>query len=226
MLLNPFNSSQILIVGNDNDLKFMLNDWLSIHGWSVDRLSSFDRFQIIAAETLAIVLIDSRVGAEAWTNSVAKIRDLDGPVAGVPMILLDAETPRTMAGVSDFLELPLDRIKTLAMIEQWCGPLEDHGFRSLSNPHYRLTRLSGRTVADDLLGRFADQLEGAMDYLDHPDRTSSIPHQLTGLAGMIGYDALSRDWRAIDDGKAVDYEPIRFRMTEAIEQIRAKIFAR
>jgi hypothetical protein len=96
----------------------------------------------------------------------------------------------------------------------------------MSNPHYRLMRLSGRDVADDLLCRFADQLESAMDYLDHPDRASPIPHQLSGLAGMIGYDALSRDWRAIDEGEAVDHKQVRFRMAKAIQQIRAKISVR
>ncbi len=215
----------IWIISDDKHLKILLNDWLSIHGWQVDAISQFDRFQIITGDEPVMILLDSRIGAKNWTECVVRIRALDGPAAAVPIILLAAEEARSTAGLAGCLLLPLDREKTLAMIEQWCGPLDDHDFRSLSNPHYRLTRLSGRAIADDLLARFADQLDAAMDYLDHPDQGASIPHQIAGLAGMIGYDALGQKWRAIDDGDAVDHDVLRREMAETIQQIRTKISA-
>lgn len=215
--------SDLIILSANKALGDQLSDWVSPHGWRSTVLPDASPIYSLGEIVPALFIVDHDEGGGRWQRWVADIRDRTGPVAGTPILLMaDAATPLA-PGVSAILPVPLDRETALATIRCWAGPLDDHGFRDLANPHYRLVRLGGRTVADGLIARFIDHLDRALAWLDDPVPGSPVPHQVAGLAGMIGYDEISRIWRAIDAGDSFDAAALRARIDAAIDRMRGDI---
>jgi len=195
-------------------LQEQIDGWLGPHGWLCVGATTMSELDIAEGQLIALFLLDGAAGADDCAAQVQAIRALNGPASGTPILLagVDGTVP---SGVSALLPVPLVRDSALATLEHWVGPLADHGFRDLANPYYRLMRLGGRTTADGLLSSFADQLRDALAWLDAPDPASPLPHQIAGLAGMVGFQSLSEHWRAIDIGDSADPEATRA-LTEAV----------
>jgi CheY-like chemotaxis protein len=219
------NTSQVLVIGHDKALKMLLDDWLSVFGWTCVQWDMSQDFGKISHSAKALILLDGRMDARAWRNMVAHIRGSENVIAGAPIVLLCDTEIEPENGVSGCLTLPLSRERLMDTVAHWCGSLHDHAFRSLANPHYRLVRLSGQTVADELILSFADHLEEALTYLDERNPDPRVPHQIAGLAGMIGYDDLSRAWRALDAGETVDRNAIRLQTAVIAEQIKNRFIS-
>ncbi|MBN8831780.1 MAG: hypothetical protein J0G94_14435 [Sphingomonadales bacterium] len=208
----------LAMLGSAKSLQGQLKAWLEPHGWACIAADDVTDPAIAAEGMIALFLLDS--ADPSYAGHVLRIRAAPLPLGATP-ILLVRDAPAPPEGVSAIVPAPLDRASTLAVIEQWAGPLRDHGFRSPDNPAYRLVRLGGRAVADRLLARFAEQLTEALAWLDAPDPESRLPHQIAGVAGMIGFERLSAHWRAIDAGDAADPEAARAHTQAVIARIRS-----
>jgi hypothetical protein len=209
--------SCLAVLGSAGFSVSQLATWLEPHGWRCIVAQDIDDPTIARTGSIALFLLDGTDPSHA--AQVKRIRAAQLPLGATP-ILLVSDVPALPEGVSAILAAQFERSATLATIEQWAGPLDDHGFRSLDNPAYRLVRLGGRAVADRLLDRFADQLTQALAWLDAPDSASGLPHQIAGLAGMVGFDRLSAQWRAIDAGESPDLNVARALTAEVITLIR------
>lgn len=217
--------SRLSVLGGDGRPATLLESWLSPHGWATAYSVDTSGLDLITPPLPALIVIDGAASRATRTGWVTYIRALDGPAASTPILLVSTTPAEPEPGISAMLPAPLEREATLALIAQWCGPLDDHGFRSLDDPHYRLVRMGGRALADGLIGRFADQLEEALAYLDAPEADSPVPHQIAGAAGLMGYRDIGSVWRAIDAGERVDHDTVRRQTLAAIAEIRRRLSA-
>ncbi|CAN5178130.1 hypothetical protein BH10PSE13_BH10PSE13_15230 [soil metagenome] len=207
------HDSRLLLLGSDAILRAAIEDWLAPIGWicvasaSPDALfdADADAPSHAHARIPALALLDGRdVDAAGGARWIAAVRALPGIGAGTPVLLLaDAAAP-SCAGVVGRIDLPLDRVVARPTLEQWAGPLADHGFRDGGNPHYRLVRLAGRVQADDLISGFADHLEDALARAGRGESLRPIAHRIAGLAGLIGFGELTPLWSALDHDPSAD----------------------
>lgn len=213
------DNSTLVVVGRNGEIKNQLDKWLSQDGWHCVQADALLHRATNPDESVALFVLDGSEGdaqCEAW---ISTIRAQDNPNAGAP-ILLVSQNAANIIGASALIIAPMEREATLSTIANWAGELTDHSFRDLDNPHYRLLRLGGRDVANEMLARLADSLDQALDYLEAPDRTSPLPHQIAGFSGMLGYHELSRHWRAIDGGDSADLEAAKAETRAVLRQIR------
>lgn len=221
-MINRSTSNCFAFFGN-KALKSLLDDWLSDHGWwSLSCADPADIETVAGDAPPALIIIDEISTRPVWRDWVARLRTVDGPLAGTPILLVTADENMVGHGISAILPVPLAREATLAILENWAGALNDHDFRTLDNPHYRLVRLGGRDVANGLIARFADQLEQARAWLDTPELEPRLPHQIAGLAGMLGYADISESWRAIDGGDSFDSAAVRAQIDAVIARIQGR----
>ncbi|HEX7820432.1 MAG TPA: hypothetical protein VF463_07415 [Sphingobium sp.] len=193
-----------MILHREDGLCGFWRRWLEPLGWTCDCRGAGDDFMLAADDCPALIMMDAALEAKLRTAFLSTLRAMPGPVAGTPVLLLaDADAPG-QNGAQGRIGLPLRREHALGVIEHWAGPLEDHIFRDLSSPHYRLVRLAGRTSADRLLLSFANHVEAALGRLDGTQDIARAAHDIAGLAGTLGYGELSRLWSAVERGESVD----------------------
>jgi two-component system OmpR family response regulator len=148
----------------------------------------------------AIILFDGDIGIEAVNSTIRQIRALLGFAAGIPTILLAEADFESVGGLSDRMDPPLDSKGIVAAIENWVGPIDNHGFRHAENPQYRMMRLAGRERAALLFSGFAQSLADALRAIDEGQSITRVAHNIAGMAGTMGYTSLSRQWSAVDHG--------------------------
>ncbi len=214
-----FLGSVALVLSDDRTICVLLDQWFEPAGWRFDCIAPDDDLSR-HADGLALVIIDRAVDAMVRTEFVAKIRAMPGPIAGTPLLLLcDPDSP-AQAGVAGRIERPLQRDDVAEAMEIWAGPLEDHLFRTPSNPLYRLVRLAGRTSAGRLFASFADHAESALASLDRGEDVKRTAHNIAGLAGTMGFADVSRLWSAIERDESADLEEARIATRAVLEDVR------
>jgi hypothetical protein len=140
------------------------------------------------------------MGAGVIASTIGKIRDLPGFAAGAPALLYAEADFEPVGGVSDRIDPPLSEAGLVAAIENWAGPIRDHAYRHEDNPPYRMVRLAGRERASALFSGFGRSLSEALEALDEGQNITRIAHNIAGMAGTMGFAALSKQWSLVDHG--------------------------
>ncbi|HEX7783135.1 MAG TPA: hypothetical protein VF509_10045 [Sphingobium sp.] len=192
--------STLSILTRDVFLVEQVAGWLTPHGWFCQ--ASHDEEQAVAHihDGAAIILLDGAMGVEIIASTIGRIRELHGFVAGTPTLLYAEADFEPVAGVSNRIDPPLSEVGLVAGIEDWVGRVGDHGFRHADNPPYRMMRLAGRERASALFVGFARSLSEALDALNEGQNITRIAHNIAGMAGTMGFAALSKQWSAVDHG--------------------------
>lgn len=197
-------NSLFLLLGGDAILRASVDDWLGRAGWTGATIDHQD--DLVGTPVPALALLDGRridAPAEA-ARWIAAVRALPGVAAGTPVMLVaDAHAP-SCAGIAGRIDLPLDPATARPVVEQWCGPIADHGFRDAANPHYRLVRLAGRVQADALMRGFADHLANTIADAERGEPLGPAAHRIAGLAGLVGFGELTPLWSALDRDESAD----------------------
>lgn len=194
------DTSLFLILSEDGVLAAHVNDLLDRFGWTCRREPGLDRM----AERPAAVLVDGRDARAAET--IAQIRGLEPPLNGTPILTLAMEPA---GGPGGGLAFPLDDEDLLRRLRGCAGPLDDHALRAEPwSARYRLIRLLGLDGADAMLRG----LRAALG-------EEASAHRLAGIAGMCGFDDLSRAWSRVDRGEEGALEPARAASREAAAEI-------
>lgn len=192
--------SILSILSSDAELIERAAGWLAPYGWSCRGGSNEDEAVTHIGEGAAIILLDGDMGAALIASTIGKMRDLPGFAAGAPALLYAEADFEPVGGVSDRIDPPLSEASLVAAIENWAGPVRDHDFRHEDNPPYRMVRLAGRERASALFTGFARSLAEALEALDEGQNITRIAHNIAGMAGTMGFAALSRQWSLVDHG--------------------------
>jgi hypothetical protein len=215
-------SSKLLIFTDEPALAGLLEGWIAPFGWQVRRMDMLlaDPSPVAASPAPAIVLVDGRSRPERVLAVLRHIRGLPGPQAGVPILLCAPADGPDVTGVNDRIDLPMEEAICLEALQLWAGPLADHGYRDITDPRYRLTRLAGSVRADALMDNFAESLSAALDQIAQGGDLRKTAHQIVGMAGTIGYDQLGKAWTAVDRGVDDALEPARIMAENVLRSLR------
>jgi len=203
-----------------------IDDWLAPLGWIAANAARPDAISGLqfGDRTPALVLLDGRMaaGEEKGARWIAAVRALSGLAAGTPILLMADGAAPMCAGVAGRIDLPLDPVAARPVLEQWAGPLADHGFRDVGNPHYRLIRLAGRAQADALVKGFAEHLEDALACAGRGDPLGGIAHRIAGLSGLVGFGELTPLWSLLDRDESADPASALHASRAVLEAIRCR----
>ena len=192
--------SILSILSVDAELVERAAGWLAPYGWSCRGGLEEDQAVTHIGEGAAIILLDGGMGAGIIASTIGKIRDLPGFAAGAPALLYAEADFEPVGGVSDRIDPPLSEANLVAAIENWTGPVKDNAYRHEANPPYRMVRLAGRERASALFSGFARSLAEALEALDEGQNITRIAHNIAGMAGTMGFAALSKQWSRVDHG--------------------------
>ncbi|QUT04888.1 Hpt domain-containing protein [Sphingobium phenoxybenzoativorans] len=192
--------SALTVLSRDDALQQWITGVLAPFGWSCLQASDIEAAAAHAKDGAAIILLDGAAGAKTIAAAITEIRALPGFAAGIPAILYAEADFEPVGGMNDRIDPPLDQARFMAMLENWSGPVSDHPFRDAENPQYRMVRLAGRERAASLFAGFARSLTEALNALDEGQNIGRIAHNIAGMAGTMGFAALSKQWSTVDHG--------------------------
>ncbi|MCE7796648.1 Hpt domain-containing protein [Sphingobium sufflavum] len=218
--MQAIRGSHAILLLADDILKAQFRQWLEPHGWVCDFRDTDEELRLSPDDAPAIVLMDAAIDGDRLAGHLAAIRATAGPAAGTPVLLLAPPGHAGVKGVSGRIDTPPDRERAIALIAHWTGPLDDHGFRDLSAPHYRLVRLAGQESAARLLLSFAGHAEAALARMDAGEDVKRAAHDLAGLAGTLGFGALSAAWSAIERDESDDPDAARAATRATIQSLK------
>ncbi len=136
-----------------------------------------------------IVLIVAGESVEEMLTLAADIRRRDDPLAHAPIIAMgEPVAPDALIdGWVPLVPMPSD---WQHLLDAW-APVDDTTLD-------RLGGIFGRTEIETLALRFRDLLVDALA-IQHPADRVGIAHRIAGMAGTLGFAALSAAWNAAGD---------------------------
>lgn len=213
-----FDNDRIVMISDDGGQCTVLQLWLNCFGWRSEVCHSV-AISSVSTSSPALFIIDDSVADAERTRLIATLRAPGCASAGTPILLLCDPDMADQPGTSGRIVLPLVQSDALAVIENWTGPLGRHDFRALDNPHYRLVRLAGWTLASRLLVNFVHHLGEALGVLGAGQDVRRTAHVVAGLAGPLGFAKLSETWAAIERGESGDIDGAIAASDEVMAQI-------
>jgi two-component system OmpR family response regulator len=151
----------------------------------------------------ALILMDVDLPGLDGYATAARIRKVGEWAAICPIIAFTTgsrERGPADKVTDDHLAKPFTATELLRMIDKWMGAI---GGTAEHDPTARLATLLGPEATADLVDRFHAQLETASLSAARGDEdVGRIAHRIGGLAGTLGYAALSAAWLAVEHGAA------------------------
>ena len=144
----------------------------------------------------ALIIMDIDMPRCDGFEATQAIRACDAPLSGVPILVYsatsfdDAEIVRR--GMDGRVPKPCTHDQLIAAIEPWLHDGQMAGAK-------RLAGIFGEDELRRLIAGLRDQLAAAVDELN----LVAIPrsaHRISGLAGTLGFAAVSASWLALSEG--------------------------
>jgi two-component system, sensor histidine kinase and response regulator len=218
--LDPIRGAHILLV-EDNDINRQVAvELLESEGfvvWTADSgRGALDMLSGASASLLPeLVLMDIQMPEMDGYTATARIRDLSGPAAGIPIVAMTAHALQSerekclAAGMIDHIAKPIDPQRLFQVLAKWIAPGKRETVSPKAStaamavdfagllPHFDtaagLSRVAGnQTLYRDLLVRFAGKHAGADSQLcelirqGRPAEAGALAHSLKGIAGNLG----------------------------------------
>lgn len=161
----------------------------------------------IGPAIILIALDNSKADDE---NLAATIRRADGAAGRVPILDWSAGATHS-PDVDEIVPRPCAPEVLIAACERWRP-------ERLPDAFARLQGAFGDAEASGLLDRFRQQLLDALDALAM-ERPCDLAHRVAGMAGMLGFTALGRQWLRLSEGESVDRISLRYATRRAVVAI-------
>jgi CheY-like chemotaxis protein len=185
-----------LVVDDEPANRLFINKVLASSGWRVIEATNGEEAIVAArqaAPDLVVMDIDMPV-RDGWSATDA-IRAGDTPLSSVPILafttlkLTDGDLLRR--GMDGRVPKPCTPEQLIAATARWRPDGEMSGAKKLAD-------VFGREELAGLVERFRDQLADAIDAID--DGNVSMAHRIAGVAGTLGFAAVSASWLALSEG--------------------------
>lgn len=158
------------------------------------------------------VIADLRAAAD-WTREVPIIAFTTiGPAAGAQHFI--------DRGFDGLLSKPFAASDLIALVRRWVPvelPVIAEGDRAS-----QLADLLGREAADAMIDRMRTNLLEAVETIDAGGDERALGHRLGGLAGTLGFPALSAAWLALEDGGMALWPTARAITEETVARLGAR----
>lgn len=188
---------------------------LSATGWAVaEAINGEETIAVANARVPDLVIMDIGMPRGDGAHATRMIRGGPAPLASVPilaytMMRLDDAEIRAL-GMDGRVPKPCTPEVLAAAAAHWRPDCETAGA-------HRLAEVFGVAELASLVARFRAQLADAVVKLDAGDVTAA--HRIAGVAGTLGFAAVSASWVAVSEGDVASRDQARRDARIAIAQI-------
>lgn len=187
----------VLVVDDEEANRLFVRRVLEHSGWRVAEAADGNEAIDSARRTLpSLIVMDIDMPRCDGFAATGAIRAADAPLRDVPilvysaMALTDAEI--SARGMDGRIPKPCTPDQLIAAVDPWLQGGELAGVQ-------RLAGIFGEEELRRLIGGLRDQLAAAVGELDAV-AIPSTAHRIAGVAGTLGFAAVSASWLALSEG--------------------------
>lgn len=184
-----------------------------------------DAVAAVRARRYDLILVDIEMPGRDGYQAVADLRAVADWAREVPIIAFTTLGPA--AGEQHFIDRGFDGLLSkpfaasdlIALLRRWVPvelPVIGSGDRSS-----QLADLLGREAAEAMIGRMRTNLLEAVEAIDAGGDERALGHRMGGLAGTLGFPALSAAWLALEHGGMALWPTARAITEETIARLGA-----
>lgn len=187
----------ILVVDDALANRVFVRRVLSAAGWAVVEASDGDEAVIVARATLPdLVIMDINMPRSDGKAATRAIRADPPPLCSVPVLAysvlaFDDDEIRQM-GMDGCVAKPCSPDALVATANHWRPADETAGV-------HRLVNVFGEAELVQIVAHFRNELVEAIVELDACSTVSA--HRIAGIAGTLGFDAVSASWLKLSNGQ-------------------------
>jgi hypothetical protein len=197
------------MIGRNPDCHLFLARAFVAGGWQVRMEIDVEAALALAEDRPTLILLTDADGA---AEAAGSLRARSVVAASVPILALaDTGSAEPADGIDAYLTADLAPAALVAEAQSW---QPDEELATVA----RLEAAFGSHEIGALLERFRGELVRTLAALDWYDMADTA-HRLAGIAGTLGFAAVSRDWLAVSEGEAVDRHTIYRHLRVAIATI-------
>lgn len=180
----------------------------------------------VRARPYDLILIDIEMPGRDGYQVATDIRATAEWARLVPIVAFttlrpaDGEQHFIDRGFDDWLAKPFAATDLFALVRRWLGG--DQPAIAVDERRSQLADLLGRDQADAMVDRMLASFAEAVDAIDAGDDERALGHRLGGLAGTLGFPALSAAWLALEDGGRPMWPTARAITQEVIARLGAR----
>lgn len=197
----------ILLIDDEAAYHAIVTVLLAPHGIVVTgAVDSDTAFAAITRDSFELILLDIQLGADDGRELVSSLRRMRPWVAGCPIIAFTTMRPAAGdryfidRGFDGWLPKPFKAAELTALVCRRLGlDLGDISFDGSESP---LVKLLGEEAAATMVERLHAHLAEAVSEIDDGADPRPIGHRIGGLAGTLGFPALSAAWLSLQDNSA------------------------
>ena len=177
----------------------------------------------VRAHIYELILVDIEMPDRDGYQVVADIRAAAIWAQVVPIVAFttlrpaDGERHFIDRGFDGWLAKPFAAADLFALVRRWRGG--EQPAIGADERRSQLADLLGQDQADAMVGRMLASFAEAVEAIDAGDDERVLGHRLGGLAGTLGFPALSAAWLALEDGGRPMWPTARAITQEAIERL-------
>ncbi len=168
----------------------------------------------------ALILMDIEMPDIDGYRTCQMIRARGGWTTICPIIAFTSLKPAAgedhfiSAGLDGYLPKPFAMADIAAVARRWLGVRESAD--EAAKPGDRLAAFLGQEAAGHMIERFHAAIEEAMEAIDGGADAAPLGHRIGGLAGTLGFSALSTAWLTLQDGDDASWPTVRALTREAL----------
>jgi CheY-like chemotaxis protein len=157
----------------------------------------------VMRQRFALVLLDIRLGADDGRELVGSLRRMQPWLAECPIIAFTTMRPTggegyfVERGFDGWLAKPFRADELIGLMRRWIGA--DQVAELADAAGSPLAKLLGEEAARTMIARLHAQLAEAVKAIDDGADPRPIGHRMGGLAGTLGFAALSAAWLSLQD---------------------------
>ncbi|WP_238147242.1 response regulator [Rhizorhabdus dicambivorans] len=195
----------ILLIDDEAAYHAMVSALLGGRGVEVAAVADSDEaLAAVMRQRFALILLDIQLGADDGRELVGSLRRMRPWLADCPIVAFT--TMRPAAGESYFIDRgfdgwlpkPFKAADLIALARRWLGA-DRVGELSEESP---LAKLLGEEAAASMIERLHVHLSEAVAEIDGGADPRPVGHRVGGLAGTLGFPALSAAWLSLQDNSA------------------------
>lgn len=164
-----------------------------------------------------LILMDIRLDGQDGRELVTAVRSASEWNRLCPILAFTADRPGegtqyfVERGFDGWVAKPFEARTLLGTVRRWTSGKATPS----ADPGRKLADLLGAEAADAMIGRFYDGLAEAVASIDAGADPGPLGHRIGGLAGTLGFSALSAAWLSLQDSTSA-WPTVRVLTKEAL----------
>jgi CheY-like chemotaxis protein len=205
-----------LVVDDEPANRLVVRETLASAGWDViEAVDGDDAIGKAVSAQPALIIMDIQMAGLDGFNATRTIRSSERPLSSVPILAYSvlelSDEDLHHYGFDGRIPKPFEPNELIAIVGSWQLENEMEGAARLGSV-FDAAKIQG------LVARFRDQLVAAIDAMD-AGTIRDDAHRIAGVAGTLGFAAVSRSWLLLAGGDDAVRQEARIDARKAIAAI-------